>query len=296
MSCPHAVLPSTPGKRMKKGQPSSPWALLRSSIGPLFKEFWVSRRALIIPALAYLGGLAVWSANATQNDLGPQAAASLQYLVAGLIPAALILLGVALSLFWIATPRWTSNWIAIHQPRWARWVVRLAYVGLPASIVMPWIGIGVEELTGHLLSLWFLLYLPLAVTLASFLVVVCLVPPKSFLTSILPLFYGLAGIAALIAVTIGFYLNRAYPWLPQSVGGGRARCAQLDIDTTRVSKETLNSLVPRRRNATTARTQTVDIIFTRDDVLFIKRRHPFPESTPTVELPRDTVRAVIACD
>jgi len=95
--------------------------VLRRSVGPVFGEFWVARRALIIPALAYVGGLVVWSINANRNHLGSQVDASARYLIAGVVPAIVILAAVVLALALVELPTWLRD-KARNHPELKRWL------------------------------------------------------------------------------------------------------------------------------------------------------------------------------
>jgi hypothetical protein len=119
----------------------------------------------------------------------------------------------------------------------------------------------------------------------------------------------LVGSFVAVILVFNFYSDTIYPELPQSLGGGLPRCARLDIDTTSISDQTLKGLVTRNSGQTERSAETsaaadpqirsidVEILFARDDVLFVKRRDrkEAAGARPTHELRGDVVRAVVAC-
>lgn len=95
----------------------------------------------------------------------------------------------------------------------------------------------------------------------------------------------------MLALAIVFYADWAYPRLPQSLGGGKPRCAQLDLDTSSLSQTTLAELAPGAARTDVVRTQRLDIVFARGETLYVQR----PAEDRTVELRGGSIRAVVAC-
>lgn len=56
---------------------------------------WSEKRGVALTATLYVLGLVVWSLNAARSELGLGVAADLQYLVAGLVPALVLALALA---------------------------------------------------------------------------------------------------------------------------------------------------------------------------------------------------------
>jgi hypothetical protein len=267
--------------------------VLRRSVGDLFGEFWVARRALIIPALAYVGGLLVWSINANRNHLGSQVDASARYLVAGVVPAILILAAVLLALALVELPTWLRGRAETHP--WLKPLLWGSFI-ISASVFVTY---AVNDLLASLgyPSPVHAFGFPSAVGLAVFLVLVvgCLLVATLFeQVRTWALVYGLMGIVFFVIGAAALYMNQVYPRLPQSLGGGQTQCALLDIQTAMVSEETLAALAPQATDAgPTARTQEVDILFDSGDALFIRLQTP--SDSPTIELEGDVLRAIISC-
>jgi tetratricopeptide (TPR) repeat protein len=290
--------------------PESPLAAVRAGFTPIARDFWTERRKLLIPSLAYAAGLVVWSVNAHRNDLGAQASADLDYLVAGIVPGLIFLALLGVVLFLMAAPAWTSEWMSQRRPDVGGYVMLGALIAWFALVFLTPGENGEFDIALVVVSI-FLMIAPF------------------FLTPIgrgWRLIWTLAVVVgSLIAVVLvfSFYANNIYPRLPQSLGGGLPRCAHVDINTASISQQTLAGLLPAdggRTDGSTSgtarsdpqiRSVDVDILFARDDVLFVRRRDEAEaggsksqaegsesqaeEANPTHELRGDVVRAVVAC-
>jgi hypothetical protein len=95
-------------------------------------------------------------------------------------------------------------------------------------------------------------------------------------------------IVVLAAAAFAFYAEALYPRLPQSLGGGKPRCAQLDLDRASLSAQTLADLAPRRQGPI-VRTARLDIVFAQGETLFVRR----PGDDRVLELRGGAVRAVV---
>jgi hypothetical protein len=282
------LLGKKPTKRRYRGPARSPVAVLGATFGPIAREFWTARRPLLVPALAYVAGLAVWSLNAARNDLGPQVAADLQYLVAGVIPALVVLAGVALLLVLLAAPAWTRHWLATRAPRTQHVLAQIAAVAFSGSLLLAVLGPSLDEIVPSEAIL---------LVFAASLVLAVFVSEEGWFFNLVWKFWGVTGVAVLLTLAFVFYAEAVYPGLPQALGGGEPRCARLDLQTGLLSRETVDTLVPEAARAEppeTARTGEVDVLFARDDVLFVRTRGG-GEGAATHELRGDAVRAVVGC-
>lgn len=270
----------------------SPVKILGSGFGPIAKDFWTARRPLLVPAVAYVAGLTVWSLNATRNDLGPQVAADLQYLVAGVIPAVIVTAAVALLVVWLAAPSWTRDWLARNRPKVKSWLERIAAATLGTSLAASFFLSTTRLGDSEGLQLGLLLTFLGSATLAVF------VSEEGWFFNFLWKLWGVIGLGVVLVLAFLFYSDTVYPRLPQSLGGGAPRCAGLDIQTSRISQDTLLALVPagpRNSPPATARTVDVDILFSRDDVLFVRPHAAMRGETATHELRGGVVSAVVGC-
>jgi hypothetical protein len=278
------------------GVPRSPVAAVRASLAPIVHDFWAERRKLLIPGVAYAAGLVVWSVNAHRNDLGAQASADLNYLVAGVVPGLLFLCLLVVALFLMAAPAWTSEWLSHRKRNFAGYLLLGALIAwFTLVFVAP------EENRAFDIAL---LVLSIFLMITPFFLV-----PSGNTERLIWTIAVLVGSFVAVILVFNFYSDTIYPELPQSLGGGLPRCARLDIDTTSISDQTLKGLVTRNSGQTERSAETsaaadpqirsidVEILFARDDVLFVKRRDrkEAAGARPTHELRGDVVRAVVAC-
>jgi tetratricopeptide (TPR) repeat protein len=278
-----------PLRRPARRPVRSPAAVVAGRFGPVARELWISRRRLLVPAVAYVAGLVVWSLNAARNDLGPQVAANLQYLVAGVIPALVVLAALALLFFVLPAPAWTRHWLASRKPRLRRVLAQVVNVTVAATLILIVIASPThldDVVAPELLVIGF----------AASWILALFVNEEGWLFNLMWKAWGVLGVVFLLTFAFEFYAEAVYPRLPQALGGGAPRCAQLDIQTSALSSETVASLAPGASGSTaeTVRTAKVDILFARDDVLFVRRRGTV-EKAATHELRGDAVRAVVGC-
>jgi hypothetical protein len=267
-------------------RPQSPLAAVTSLGRPVLATVWAEKRGVALTAVLYVLGLVVWSLNASRRDLGIQAAANLQYLLAGLVPAVVLALALAIFAAWLKVPAWSRDRLLTSSPRSSRAAFRLGSVlwavGVAAIAIGGWAGL--LDTTPVAAPVY-------AITGAGFLLL-GLTRDDSWLFRLIWNVYAPIVIAALAVVAFFFYSETLYPKLPQSLGGGKPRCARLDLDTGSVSAATLAALAP---NATTqqptVRTAKLDIVFAEGDKLFVKR----PHTNDVLELRGGAVRTVAGC-
>jgi tetratricopeptide (TPR) repeat protein len=288
-------------KRLAQGSspsnvPRSPVAAVRSALSPIVNEFWTERRKVLVPTLAYAGGLVVWSINAHRNELGAQATLDVGYLIAGIVPGLIVFGLFALVLFLVAAPPFVSEWMADRS---------LAQLGASLVIVLAviyWFGYLIAG-AGAGLPLYFFI----AASAVLFVVPFFTSPSGAVGRAIWLVLVATAAVVASVYV-FAFYAEGVYPRLPQALGGGLPRCARLDVDTTTLSQQTLEGLLPaatsdgspqETEDAATPKIRSVpvDILFSRDDVLFVRPRSEDDQQVAgnTHELRGGTVRAVISC-
>jgi hypothetical protein len=129
-----------------------------------------------------------------------------------------------------------------------------------------------------------------------FVVLMLLRPPTggrtgAFFSSVSRL--GFEGVLPPLLVSAGILAGMAGMMvLPQELGGALPRCARLDIDATRLSRETYRELVPTNapaRNGPIVRTIQLQILFAAGDLLLVRARGE------VIELRQSAVRAIHIC-
>jgi tetratricopeptide (TPR) repeat protein len=267
-------------------RPQSPLAAVTSLGRPVLAHVWTEKRGVALTAVLYVLGLVVWSLNAGRRDLGIQAAANLQYLLAGLVPAVVLAFALAIFVAWVKIPAWSRDRLLTRSPSVSRIAFRLGSVlwavGIAAIAVGGWAG---------LLDTVPVAAPVYAIAAAGFLLL-GLTRDDSWLFRLVWNVYVPILIAALAVVAFFFYSETLYPKLPQSLGGGKPRCAQLDLDSGSVSGATLAALAPNAStNQPTVRTAKLDIVFSEGDTLFVKP----PQTDRVLELRGGAVRTVAGC-
>lgn len=267
-------------------KPPSPFDAVVTLSRPVVSFVWTEKRGLAFTALLYVLGLVVWSLNAARQDLGLGAAADLQYLVAGLVPALVLAVALALLVAWLRVPAWArdrlrSRWPGVAEALGALGAVLFAS-GVFGVAALGWTGV---------LSRVPAVEAVLIIVLFTGAVLVGLTREETWLFRLIWYVYGPLGVVLMLALAVAFYADWAYPRLPQSLGGGKPRCAQLDLDTSSLSQATLAELAPAAARSDVVRTQRLDIVFAQGDTLYVQR----PADDRIVELRGDSIRAVIGC-
>jgi hypothetical protein len=266
-------------------RPPSPLQAVTKLSRPLVSFVWVEKRGVALTALLYVLGLVVWSLNAARRDLGFGAGADLQYLVAGLVPAFVLAVALALIVAWLRLPAWSRDRLQSWRPAIAARIASLGAVLLAAGALggaLGWTG-----LLDRFPVLDFAVYAAVGVGV----VLLGLAREESWLFRLVWYVYAPFVILLLVAAAFAFYAEGIYPSLPQSLGGGRPRCAQLDLDARSLSLETLAELAPGAAAGEIVRTPRLDIVFAQGDTLFVRR----PDDDRVVELRGGSIRAVAGC-
>ena len=247
---------------------------------------WSEKRGVALTVALYVLGLVVWSLNAARSEIGLGVAADLQYLVAGLVPALVLALALAVLVAWLKVPAWSRDRLHSWRPRLADAIWRTGVLVGSAGIV-GYLLLGISGVLGRFVLLEGLL-------LAAFVIGLVLVgltrEEANWLFRVIWYVYAPFGIVVLTAAAFLFYADALYPRLPQSLGGGKPRCAQLDLERASLSAQTLADLAPRRQGPI-VRTARLDIVFAQGDTLFVRR----PGDDRVLELRGGAVRAVVGC-
>ena len=246
-------------------------------------------------------GYLVWSYNARYYHLGQLPALEFQYIIAGLVPAMLIVIAWLLV---TSFPRLSDKAIPFFDRHikllWALLITcLLSMAAFFASIALSdrWINTG-RMSTRQALALsttLFLLFLLLSFFLAL------MIKRKRILNS----FYKFLTVSLFLAVSLAFYIQVLYPVLPQELGGTLPRCAYIDFARQDVAPASLAALLPPNSTADGAgtnivRSQNLVVFFANRDFLLVRtasdiKQEDLIEKIPLYELRRDSIHLIKWC-
>jgi hypothetical protein len=275
-------------ERGEDERPRSPFDAVATLSRPVVTFVWVEKRGVALTAVLYALGLVVWSLNASRRDLGIGAAADLQYLIAGLVPALVLALALAVLVAWLKVPAWSRDRLRTRWPRVATGIyVFGAVLGVVSVFSFATLGpTGVLDRFPVLAAVVF-------VGFGAGVILTNLAGnEETWLFRLVWYGYGFAGLAALVVLAFAFYAEAIFPSLPQSLGGGRPRCAQLDLDARLLSASTLAELGMPAPAGEIVRTGRLDVVFAQGDTLFVT----VPRDSRVVELRGGSIQAVVGCD
>lgn len=267
-------------------RPPSPFGAVATLSRPVVTFVWVEKRGLALTALLYALGLVVWSLNAARRDLAIGAAPDLQYLIAGLVPALVLALALAVLVAWLRLPAWSQD----RLRRKSRLASSMWAVGTVLGIVSVF-SFAILGPTGVLDRFPILLALLFVAFGAGVILPTLAGDRETWLFRLVWYGYGLAGLVALVVLAFAFYAEAIFPRLPQSLGGGRPRCAQLDLDRRMLSADTLAELALPAPAGEIVRTQRLDVVFAQGDTLFVT----VPGDSRVLELRGGSIQAVAGC-
>lgn len=256
---------------------------------------------LVVAGATYVLGYLVWSYHAWSNSLGMLPALEAQYFVAGAIPLLIVLV------LW-----WIKRRVFELREKYSKWfesdvneseLQNEPKLRLARAIFILWLATGVVWVTVTTLSDRFLWLEPLSYILVYiFIALFVLLPNVSFGRYFDKLFSWYQKVILLLfIVTFGFigifsYIEFVYPNIPQEFGGVLPRYAYLDIVLDDTSTEMLQEIVPIDATDThsqVVRSRLVDVYFAGSDTLLVKAHGQKGRDTPTYEIPREGVKAVI---
>lgn len=253
---------------------------------------------LVLGAILYGLGYGTWSLMSWRRGLGVLPALQVQYLVAGFCTglALVVLLTLPAIMGWLLTFKGLDVF--------AKWGSRKQRLVVLALAVAP-MGVLWLQSAGAVQRPWLRVSTWIAMWVATGLIgalaqvadravtrpgddpsVVFLRKPESPTLGRVSVFAALYWAATLIFLSLGAPYLDWYGALPQELGGGRPRCAFLDIATDSVSLETSTRLgLAWPPVAGTARSKAQRLFFVGTDVILI-------EGAPPVEMPRSSVRTI----
>ena len=241
-------------------------------------------------ALVYAFGLLSWTLAGLNNGLGfiPAEASNAQLIAAGIIPAVGTSVTYILARALWRLPLWTSGLLTVHRPAWIRVIQGILIVLTLGSIVVMFTGSGLDNDNINLTGVYLL---PVFVSLNVFVV-----PPNALQRLIYNFF------AWLLLVIVGLWLFGAYIFwvydrLPQALGGGNPECVLINVDGSRLSRETSKALdLSIVDDQSQAKSVEVQVVFRGGDKLFFRT----PEGSASgggalVELRGDIIVATRSC-
>lgn len=201
------------------------WSNAKSSI-----EFFVSA-ATVVYALGYLS----WAYYSWEERLDLPPALEGQYVVAGVVPALLlILLWLAIAGLSVAQAKLRRR-AKPSDRKWHRALNTAGLVLIVAGFVAKYGAIS-ESVYGTLISIGLLLVL-IALFFST------QKTDRLFARGVL--WYGIVAAPVLSLALVGIYVTRLFPYLPAEFGGPATSCVKVDLKKSELAETTLNQLVDR---------------------------------------------------
>jgi hypothetical protein len=257
---------------MENPAPNNWWEWLLSNASQL------RDLALFTVAATYTLAFIIWSVHTLRNDLGLLPAIDLQYIIAGLGP--LTLLGVVMALMYFVARTLSRNTLVAG---WLRNFIYFCMLLFNAILFYALYNIFVLDVWPNLVPL----------------VLAVLIISSSALTYMLT-YTGNVGIITgtgyltffTIILIISYYTLEIYPIIPQAFGGAKPRCAQLDVDMSKISTDFRSALFSADVDTSTIRrSDAVDVYYVGDNWILVKRA----PSTETYEIDRDVITSITWC-
>jgi hypothetical protein len=265
---------------------------------------WLGERRdgfLISGAVLYGLGYLVWSYNAWRNNLGQLPALEFQYLIAGIIPAAIIAISWAgTAFFYKAADKIKS---LFQRAPYLKFValffatlLTAPLMGLP--IQRRWIPHGTQRYS-----------IPLFIVAIYMVSLFALTAPRSRFSRAVGAVYTVYRYLLPLSFcwfTLIIYFD-LYPAIPQELGGPQPRCAYVDLLRDDVSPSTMSALVSAQPSDTSdqsaanvVRSNKLYVYFSSSDYLLVRSANPNnnsvkPEEQPLYQLPKEVIRVVRWC-
>jgi hypothetical protein len=216
---------------------------------------------LVLVSVAYLLGFLSWAFYAARNDLGLVRALDAQYLVAGVLPAIVVALGIALAMLHLRFSRWSA---AEPSPARFKWATGL----VTAGILIAGISFLIAFLTGKDL-------VGGGIVVGSYVLMAGALLQGS--KGIALFRYYALGVVWLIVAFIPLilflaYTERVFPYLPAALGGPAPRCVVVDLATQDLSAHTRSSLLARDSDdaGNVRQTRAVNLVFDGPEFIMLR--------------------------
>lgn len=255
-------------------------------------------RSLVVLAVIYFIGYAAWSVYALQNNLGPLPPIQTQYFLAGsviLVIVALLYLGVRYISFPGVLVRKLDTRLLIVVSCFSI----TTFLASGFSNAYHYSRYNVSELYINVISM-----------MSMLITFECLVeferrfsrPPFIIEDKRITSTVYMMSRAFLVVVSFSvvvFFMLFTYGQIPQAIGGGRPRCAIMELSREKISPETLEALLPPATTTPvasagtttppespvkTSRSREVNVLFQSSDLLIV-RPFPLPTPAPTATAP-----------
>lgn len=263
---------------------------------------------LVGGAILYGLGYLVWSYNAWHNHLGQLPALEFQYLMSGIIPAAILVLGWAGNVYFLEARQTVLKVVKRKYFILIAVVFISSTIGwLPIAVGRGWIKIGLTEaqVSSYIA--------PLVIILFYFQILAAPQSPTEGsivlrLQDFLEPTYRYVVPIAFCGYSIVLYLA-LYPSLPQQLGGPNPRCAYIDLVREDVAPSTLSALAASSTDATmgsgskVVRSEKLDVYFSSSEYLLVRPAQSFDgsrkgapaEDAPLYQVQKDVIRAIQWC-
>lgn len=277
---------------------------------------------LVLASTVYVVGFSIWSLVAWRLGLGPMPVLDAQYFVAGLPPlfaVCLVVMVIKVARFYLLEqwPQFVGQLsrrqqLVVYAALFVLFIAAGACLDESATIA-PFVGVRPDtiESAGMVLAFLALILIPWKPLATWFDSYAKTQPPASVRT---PVRLGITLVrnqlqswdmqqrryVFLIPIVAGMfaiylYVTAYYIAIPQVLGGGKPRCAALDVKVADLSAATISDLgVARRDKEATAQTPRLDVYFAGHDTILVGVRSA--RGRAVFELPRDSVTAIRWCD
>ena len=234
----------------------SKWLQLLKALGDIRDGF------LITLSILYFLGYLIWSINAWRYNLGLLPALNAQYIVAGAIPAIVIVIFFFLLRAIHTLIRKAENWLKEYEEKILKQRDQKG-IGIFRAGMVIGLRAGLSPMDDE------------------------------FINNVI------STIVILGIVVIYLYAIVAYPTFPQEFGGVRPRCAFIDVLPSQVSNETLAALLPSGTTNTIThviRSEKVNVFYyTKDFMLLAPYSMPPKPHSEVYELGMNVIQSVTWC-
>lgn len=249
-----------------------------------FKQLGSFRDAILVMAGGlYAMGYFVRQFNAVRNNLGWLPGIDVQYFVAGIVPTLVLMLAIG---FIKGLNFLKSKVYALEttRPKIFRLIQTGELLVVGASIVLVLLSDRVNVSGAfNVLAIPTILFIDVIFRRPNWL--------RAFFAwyaYTVPVLFG--------TLLFVLFLLVGYPYFPQELGGTYPRCAYLDLDTTKLSGETISTFVPPTisiSSGSIVRSKQVFVLASTNDFILVRTKPAIlGENVPSFELKKDTVAAV----
>ena len=263
------------------------------------QENWLTRIGglrdgfLVMASVIYGTGYLVWSLQAWRLGLGLLPALDAQYFAAGFIPVLVVIAAIYVFnlanellkrlLTWLHSEPRTSGKSAVGTAAYVLSIAPIAFLLVANSSgfleqIIPWE--------------WAIPIVIVALLLGSLLSPSKIGGIESKPNRLYRVFQLGNVIFGGAAIAVVYFIGSVYPYIPQELGGLRARCAYIDLHKDQLSTFTLSALTAVAELSSTPiiRTKRLEIFYASSDVVMVGL------DNRVYELDKATIEAISSCD